>query len=218
MTSTINPTDPTPAAKTCGGCGRTLDLEAFPRKRGGRGPRCKACVREYGRAHYAANSASRKAQVRNYRAREFARRLELLTAIAVTKSCATCQRTYDEADARRAVRQGLALIGELPNGDTLGLLVRDAVSAERFALAVASRDVVWRCRPCATSLHRQAAPSTLSDAIREACTAPASPREVFARVSTFRETTPGSVAVTMAHLVRRGDLVRLGRARYQVTP
>ncbi len=135
MTTTLPRPRTTDGVKTCSRCAQDLALSEFPHKYGGRGSTCKACMREYGRAYYAAHADTRKRQVRVVREATMARRRAVLEMLARASSCDVCARTYDESHRANPDAPGLALIGYLPDGGTLGSLVRGQVSTAAFTRA-----------------------------------------------------------------------------------
>lgn len=210
--------------RLCTHCDLVLPLSEFPRKNGGYASRCKAYLREYGKQHYARNAPARiaKAKARHNAVR--AHRMTLVEAVARTQCCDVCARSYDEAEqcqtvaatARGTRDVGLAMVALRAGADSLGMLVRDAVSDAEFSAALASRDLVWRCRPCNVSvLRRQTVGPSLSDAIVSACEPGSTPKQVYTQVLTaYPTTTQASVTMTMSELVKRGVLIRQSHGHY----
>ena len=105
-----------------------------------------------------------------------AHRMTLVEAVARGQHCDICARTYDEAAvlqtttaAARGTRDvGLVLIALRDGSNSLGMLVRAAVSDATFSDALASRDLVWRCRPCNVSAVRSESTKAQRLALMEA--------------------------------------------------
>ncbi len=174
--------------------------------------------------YYAQHAPIRIAQAKDRHRAVRAHRMTLVEAVARGQHCDICARTYDEAAvlqtttaAARGTRDvGLVLIALRDGSNSLGMLVRAAVSDATFSDALASRDLVWRCRPCNVSaVRRQAAGPSLSAAIVGACTPGATPQQVYTRVVVaYPTTTPASVTTTMAELAKRGVLIRQSHGHY----
>lgn len=81
--------------KTCTGpCGKTLSVDEFhwkSKRRGTRQAKCKACMADYGHAHYVANADTYKERANNRLKELRANNRNMVKSYMATNPCFTCQ-------------------------------------------------------------------------------------------------------------------------------
>lgn len=125
--------------KVCGNCKQEKPLEEFSlknKKTGLRQSRCKGCVREYGKAHYAANTPVyvEKAALHTDKAR--ATNAEYVRLSLVGKACLHCESPEDL----------LYYQGKGAKGQPVHMTVHAGLSTARVQEAIDRSHIT--CRPC----------------------------------------------------------------------